>query len=153
MVRGLLKGRRIVVTAAAGTGIGFATARRCAIEGAEVVLSDRHEARLIEYTERLSNELGRPFASHPCDVTDESDIAALIHFGDEALEKRLSVNLYRPLSEGVLKSSLNGAAGDGDDAEGNLRAARDLIGEIIRLARPRSDELIYAVVNIRTSFE
>ncbi|MGK2928367.1 MAG: hypothetical protein ACSLFO_02200 [Acidimicrobiales bacterium] len=25
----LLRGRRVVVTAAAGTGIGFATARRC----------------------------------------------------------------------------------------------------------------------------
>ena len=36
---GLLDGRTVVVTAAAGTGIGFATARRCAEEGARVVVS------------------------------------------------------------------------------------------------------------------
>jgi rod shape-determining protein MreB len=37
-------------------------------------------------------------------------------------------------------------AGDGHDSVGNLRAARDLIGEVIRLAQPRPDELIYAVI-------
>lgn len=48
---GLLAGKRVLVTAAAGTGIGFATAKRCAEEGAEVVLSDRHERRLRESAE------------------------------------------------------------------------------------------------------
>ena len=43
---GLLLGKTVLVTAAAGTGIGFATARRCAEEGARVVLSDVHERRL-----------------------------------------------------------------------------------------------------------
>ena len=37
---GLLAGKTVVVTAAAGTGIGFATARRCAEEGARVAISD-----------------------------------------------------------------------------------------------------------------
>lgn len=32
---GLLSGRSVLVTAAAGTGIGFATARRAAEEGAQ----------------------------------------------------------------------------------------------------------------------
>ena len=45
---GLLVGRTVLVTAAAGTGIGFAAARRCAEEGATVVISDRHERRLGE---------------------------------------------------------------------------------------------------------
>ena len=36
---GLLAGRVVLVTAAAGTGIGFATAKRCAEEGATVVIS------------------------------------------------------------------------------------------------------------------
>ena len=43
---GLLAGKVVLVTAAAGTGIGFATAQRCAAEGATVVISDRHERRL-----------------------------------------------------------------------------------------------------------
>ncbi len=42
----LLAGKVVVVTAAAGTGIGFATARRCLEEGAPVVISDQHHARL-----------------------------------------------------------------------------------------------------------
>ena len=44
----LLAGKTVVVTAAAGTGIGFATARRCAEEGAIVAISDRHVRRLAE---------------------------------------------------------------------------------------------------------
>lgn len=40
--RNLLAGKTVLVTAAAGTGIGFATARRCAEEGARVMLSDKH---------------------------------------------------------------------------------------------------------------
>lgn len=43
---GLLEGKVVVVTAAAGTGIGSATARRALAEGAEVVVSDHHERRL-----------------------------------------------------------------------------------------------------------
>ena len=42
----LLKGKKVVVTAAAGTGIGFATARRALLEGADVLVSDCHERRL-----------------------------------------------------------------------------------------------------------
>ncbi len=43
---GLLDGKVVVVTAAAGTGIGSATARRALAEGADVVISDHHERRL-----------------------------------------------------------------------------------------------------------
>jgi 3-oxoacyl-[acyl-carrier protein] reductase len=44
----LLAGQTILVTAAAGTGIGSAAALRCAAEGATVAISDRHERRLAE---------------------------------------------------------------------------------------------------------
>ncbi|MCI3948891.1 MAG: 3-oxoacyl-[acyl-carrier-protein] reductase, partial [Acidimicrobiales bacterium] len=44
--RGLLEGRHVLVTAAAGTGIGNATARRCLEEGASLVVADKHERRL-----------------------------------------------------------------------------------------------------------
>jgi len=49
--RGLLEGKTVLVTASAGTGIGFATARRCAEEGARVMLSDAHARRLAESAE------------------------------------------------------------------------------------------------------
>jgi 3-oxoacyl-[acyl-carrier protein] reductase len=71
---GLLAGKRVLVTAAAGTGIGFATAKRCAEEGAAVAISDRHERRLAESAEQLAEVLGRPALSVPCDVTAETDV-------------------------------------------------------------------------------
>jgi 3-oxoacyl-[acyl-carrier protein] reductase len=75
---GLLSGRTVVVTAAAGTGIGFATARRCAEEGAAVVISDAHERRLREAAERLSElDGGREPLAVPCDVTSEADVQNL----------------------------------------------------------------------------
>jgi 3-oxoacyl-[acyl-carrier protein] reductase len=69
---GLLEGKRVLVTAAAGTGIGFATAERCAAEGATVVISDKHERRLGEAAERLG---GVPAV--PCDVTSQVDVDRL----------------------------------------------------------------------------
>jgi 3-oxoacyl-[acyl-carrier protein] reductase len=74
---GLLKGKVVVVTAAAGTGIGFATAKRCAEEGATVAISDSHARRLGEAADQLAEVMGsRPLAI-PCNVTDEGQVQAL----------------------------------------------------------------------------
>ena len=74
---GLLEGKVVIVTAAAGTGIGFATARRCVEEGASVVLSDAHQRRLSESTEELAALPGADVAGVTCDVTVEADVRAL----------------------------------------------------------------------------
>jgi 3-oxoacyl-[acyl-carrier protein] reductase len=74
---GLLAGRNVVVTAAAGTGIGFAVARRCAEEGARLVISDIHERRLGEAVERLADETGVRATSVLCNVVAEDDVARL----------------------------------------------------------------------------
>ncbi len=71
---GLLAGKTVLVTAAAGTGIGFATAKRCAEEGARVAISDRHERRLATSAERLAAVQGTEPIAVPCDVTVESDV-------------------------------------------------------------------------------
>ena len=42
----LLAGKTVLVTAAAGSGIGFAVAKRCQEEGARLVIADKHERRL-----------------------------------------------------------------------------------------------------------
>ena len=70
----LLAGKTVIVTAAAGTGIGFATARRCAEEGAIVAISDRHERRLAESAEQLAEVMGREPIAVACDVTAEADV-------------------------------------------------------------------------------
>src|SRR5687768_9660585 len=81
---------------------------------------------------------------YPKDVVSRKLLKKDVLFGEEALEKRLSVNLFRPLEHGVLKFSEETAKNS--DGENNLRAAKDLIKEILRRARPRADELIYAVI-------
>jgi len=43
----------VLVTAAAGTGIGFATAKRCVEEGARVAITDIHARRLAESAAEL----------------------------------------------------------------------------------------------------
>jgi 3-oxoacyl-[acyl-carrier protein] reductase len=83
--RALLAGRTVLITAAAGTGIGFATAKRCAEEGARLFLSDSHGRRLAEAAARLSAEAGCSIGSRVCDVTIESDIQSLVASASEAM--------------------------------------------------------------------
>src|SRR6201998_3022982 len=73
----LLAGRTVIITAAAGTGVGFATAKRCVEEGARVVMSDRHERRLGKAAEQLSQIAAVPVVGVPCDVTIQDDVDRL----------------------------------------------------------------------------
>ncbi|MFF7445034.1 MULTISPECIES: SDR family oxidoreductase [unclassified Streptomyces] len=82
---GLLSGRTAVVTAAAGAGIGGATARRFLEEGARVLISDAHTRRLKEYEAELAAEFGAgSVAATPCDVTDEAQVRALFEAAADA---------------------------------------------------------------------
>jgi 3-oxoacyl-[acyl-carrier protein] reductase len=73
----LLEGKSVLVTAAAGTGIGFATAKRCAEEGAVVVVSDQHERRLGEAAEQLEEVMGARPVTAVCDVTDQRQVDSM----------------------------------------------------------------------------
>ncbi|MEO0478782.1 MAG: MamK family actin-like protein [Planctomycetota bacterium] len=79
---------------------------------------------------------------YPKDVVSKKLLKKDVLFGKEALEKRLSLKMFKPLEKGVLKYS------DGDDSERQAveNAAKDLIREAIRIAKPRTDELVYAVI-------
>ncbi|MFJ5679301.1 SDR family oxidoreductase [Streptomyces sp. NPDC093097] len=80
----LLKGRTAVITAAAGAGIGGATARRFLEEGARIVIGDAHGRRLAENAAALAGEFGADrVAGLPCDVTDEAQVAALFALAEE----------------------------------------------------------------------
>ena len=77
---GLLAGRRIVITAAAGAGIGSAVALRCLEEGAaSVVIGDTHAGRLAEAEQQLGERFGEDrVRAVVCDVTKEDQIAAML---------------------------------------------------------------------------
>ncbi|MFF4602990.1 SDR family oxidoreductase [Streptomyces sp. NPDC001339] len=80
----LLTGRTAVITAAAGAGIGGATARRFLEEGARIVIGDAHARRLKEHAAALAEEFGADaVAALPCDVTDEGQVGALLDLAEE----------------------------------------------------------------------
>lgn len=84
----LLAGKSVLVTAAAGTGIGFAVARRCVEEGARVMISDIHERRLGEAVaelEKVSTKVADPIPSRICNVTSEDDVRELVAAAIDAM--------------------------------------------------------------------
>src|SRR5258708_9796236 len=76
----LLAGKSVLITAAAGTGIGFATARRCAEEGCRALMvSDVHERRLAQSVEQLRSVTGlQEVHGRICDVTKEDQVQSLV---------------------------------------------------------------------------
>jgi len=84
---GLLKDKSVLVTAAAGGGIGYATARRCAEEGCRaLMISDIHPRRLEEAVARLREETGlAAIYGVVCDVTQEDQVTALVVQAETAL--------------------------------------------------------------------
>ncbi|MCA8944394.1 MAG: rod shape-determining protein [Planctomycetes bacterium] len=80
---------------------------------------------------------------YPKDIVSRKLLKKDVLFGREALEKRLSLNIFKPLEHGVLKNSTDP---NSEDAKQIVRAAKDLIAEAIRIAKPRKDELVYAVI-------
>src|SRR5688572_15170518 len=79
---------------------------------------------------------------YPKDLVAKKLLKRDVLFGREAIEKRLSLKFYRPLEKGRLKFSQHDASVEVE----NLQAAKDLIKEAVRLARPRKDELVYCVI-------
>ncbi|HEY6610997.1 MAG TPA: SDR family oxidoreductase [Pseudomonas sp.] len=83
----LLAGKSVLITAAAGAGIGFAAAKRCAEEGCRaLMISDIHPRRLEEAVERLKAETGlAEVYGQLCNVAVEDEVQALIAAAEQAL--------------------------------------------------------------------
>ena len=84
---GLMRGKSVLVTAAAGAGTAFAPAKRAAEEGCRaLVISDVHERRLSEAVEAIRQETGlQEVYGHLCDVSQESQVQSLIRAAQEQL--------------------------------------------------------------------
>jgi 3-oxoacyl-[acyl-carrier protein] reductase len=74
----LLHGKTMVITAAAGSGIGGALAQRAAEEGAILLLSDQHERRLGETADAIAAAGHARPLTRLCDVTDDAQVRALV---------------------------------------------------------------------------
>ena len=84
----LLAGKSVLVTAAAGAGIGFAAATRAAEEGARaVMISDIHEGRLAKAVETLKAETGLGAVyGKLANVTVEAEVQALIDEAEASMD-------------------------------------------------------------------
>ncbi|TKC18106.1 SDR family oxidoreductase [Robertmurraya kyonggiensis] len=73
-----LKGKSVIVTAAS-KGLGKATAKQFAEEGAHVVISSRNQEELELVVEEIKNETGNPHVRYAvCDITNPDDIKSLV---------------------------------------------------------------------------
>jgi NAD(P)-dependent dehydrogenase (short-subunit alcohol dehydrogenase family) len=94
-----------LVTGAAGGGIGQATVRRLAKEGATVALSDRHEGRTAAAVEALSSEAETRVEGFVLDVSDRAGIERVVADvesrlgGIDILVNNAGINVQAPIHE------------------------------------------------------
>lgn len=84
----LLAGKSVLITAAAGAGIGFAAAKRCAEEGCRaLMISDIHQGRLDAAVATLKQETGLTAVyGQLCDVSNEDQVQALVETAETQLD-------------------------------------------------------------------
>ena len=79
-----LKGKRALVTGAS-RGLGFATARGLALEGAQAVINSRSKENLEEAAKKLTEESGQPVHVVPGDLTDKDTPAKIVQQAVDSL--------------------------------------------------------------------
>jgi meso-butanediol dehydrogenase/(S,S)-butanediol dehydrogenase/diacetyl reductase len=101
-----------IVTGAAG-GIGLATARRLAVEGANVVLADCNANGLAAAEARLLSDGMRGVFCSPCDVSDELQVqqtvnTAIGRFGRlDVVVNNAGLMVFKPIEEQTEQDWLN----------------------------------------------
>jgi 3-oxoacyl-[acyl-carrier protein] reductase len=85
---GLLRGKSVLVTAAAGAGIGFAIAKRAAEEGCRALfISDVHEKRLAAAAQAIREETGlQSVYTRLCNVSAQDQVSALVSEADQSMD-------------------------------------------------------------------
>ena len=75
--RNLFQDKNILITAAAGSGIGFSTAKRFLEEGASIFISDVHQGRLDEAIDGLRKLDMGEVNGCLCNVTKDEEIETM----------------------------------------------------------------------------
>jgi NAD(P)-dependent dehydrogenase (short-subunit alcohol dehydrogenase family) len=123
----MLAGKRVLVTAAAGTGIGSSVARRALEEGASVVISDAHERRLGETLPPHAEAVMGALLVGVCDPCASVRHSCLGGLADVAATLRLALH---PWAVELLQ--VTGAALEGETDAAARRAACYLLGLLLQ---------------------
>ncbi|HSB73844.1 MAG TPA: MamK family actin-like protein [Candidatus Methylomirabilis sp.] len=78
------------------------------------------------------------YVGWPRDFISAKVLGKTVLFGADALEHRMSLDLFRPLERGVIKEGI----------ERNEEAVRELIRCLIDMAKPQAGQLIKAIVGV-----
>ncbi len=78
------------------------------------------------------------YVGWPRDFISAKVLGKQVLFGADALEHRLSLDLFRPLERGVIKEGI----------ERNEEAVRELIRHLIDMAKPQEGSSIHAIVGV-----
>ena len=119
--------------------------RRQADDGILYVGIDLGTSRTSVSASNGIREMVRSVVGYPRDVVSRKLLKKDILFGQEALDNRLALNVYKPLEKGVIRFS-DGAGASDEDIDMNLEAARALIQHAVELAQPQPGQLVYGVV-------
>ncbi len=96
-----------------------------------------------------SNGVRESFPSlvgYPKDVVSRKLLGKDVLFGKDVIAKRLSLDVYRPLEAGVIKGSDGAADVGAEEANTNMKAARQLVKNAILAANAPADSLVYCVI-------
>jgi rod shape-determining protein MreB len=96
------------------------------------------------------------YVGYPKDVVARKLLKKDVLFGKEAVDKRLSLDMYRPFEKGIIKYSTDETSSvPKEEIEKHMKAAKDLVRHALSICRPRKDELIYGVIGspARASFK
>jgi rod shape-determining protein MreB len=86
------------------------------------------------------------YVGYPMDFVARKNLGKDVVFGKEAIEKRDRLNLIRPFENGMIKYAADDKSVAKDEIERHMKAAKELVKHALSLAKPRKDELIYAVI-------
>jgi rod shape-determining protein MreB and related proteins len=78
------------------------------------------------------------YVGWPRDFVARKMLGKSILFGEDALDNRLSLNLVRPLEQGVIH----------EGTQRDEEAVRELVQHLIEMAEPGSDQEIYAAIGV-----
>src|SRR4051812_29073316 len=96
---------KVAIVTGAASGIGLATARQFALEGASVVIADLKRDKAEAAAKQIADETKQKVLGVPCDVSNEQDVSAAVEraFSEfrrlDIIVNNAGLMIYKPLEQ------------------------------------------------------